>query len=459
MPPGAATAAPSSLLALATTVHVALLMLRRYRGVNTLGRAGVLLPSAAFAAMPWIFPDPTWIAVGVAVHLAWFVACEKLLPPVAAPSPARRPTAAAPPPPAPAPTGFIPVPVLAVFEESGDIRTFRMARPEGFAFAPGQFLTVKVQADGKPLVRCYSISSSPAATGYLEISVKRQGVVSGMLHSTIRPGSTLSIKRPNGKFTYPGGDDRPVVLLAGGVGITPLMSMLRHAVASEPTRPVTMVVSAKGEKDVTFRRELEWLAERHPQVKVAFALSGGGLALVGGPSSSKVDRFSGRVNAAVIRRLVPDIVNSIFMICGPDAMMDGMRQLLAALGVPDGQIRFEAFAAAVAMSKEEGAPAQRAAAAARPRAAAARGGGSTLTLRQTGATVTIEAGQTLLDAAEGAGAAIESSCRAGVCMTCRTRLLAGEVDCDSDSLDDDDRAAGFILPCVAVAKGNCELDA
>ncbi len=459
----AAQGVPSSLLALVTTVHVALLMLRRYRGVRSPAQAGVLIPSLALAVMTWMFPQAQWVAAGLAAHLAWFAACEKLLPkpaarggarPASAPlaeAPARSPAAA---PATAASAGFQPVPVLAVFDETPDIRTFRTARPPGFEVAPGQFLTVKVQVDGKPLVRCYSISSCPASAGYLEISVKRQGTVSGMLHSTVRPGSLLSVKRPNGRFTYPGGDDRPLVLLAGGVGVTPLMSMLRHAVAADPARPVTLVLAVRTERDVAFRRELEWLAERHPQLKVAVAVSGGPLALVG-RAPAGVERLAGRVTESVVRRLVPDPGNTIFMICGPAPMMGAMRGLLSALGVPSSQVRFEAFEAAIAMSREDGAPARGGAAAGAARA----GAGPALALRRTGVTVTVAPEQTLLDAAEAGGAEIPSSCRAGVCMTCRTRLLEGEVECSSDSLDDDDRAEGYVLPCVSWAKGDCALDA
>ena len=458
MPPETIQAAPSSLLALATTVHVALLMLRRYRGVRTLGQAGVLLPSLALTAMPWLFPDLRWIGVGLGVHLLWFVACEKLLPRPAAAAPPRRaassprtPAAAGAPAPA-APTGFQPLPVLAVFEESDDIRTFRMARPEGFQFAAGQFLTVKVQVDGRPLVRCYSISSAPESAGYLEISVKRQGTVSGLLHATVRPGSTLTVKGPTGKFTFPTGDHRPIVFLAGGVGITPLMSMFRHALAAHPTTPATLLFSVKNDRNIAFRHELDWLAERHPQARVAIVTSQGPFP---------IGHFGGRINEDLIRRFVPEIASSIFMICGPAAMMDGMRKLLSSLGVPEAQIRHEAFEAAVAMSREDAAPAHRAgqAPAAHAGTGRAAGGGATLTLRQSGVTVAVGPDHTLLESAEAAGARIPYSCRAGVCMTCRTRLLEGEVDCSSDSLDDDDRATGFILPCVAWAKGDCALDA
>ena len=111
--------------------------------------------------------------------------------------------------PMPGPPAFAPTTVLAVLDEAADIKTFRLARPEGCEFSAGQFLAVRVLIDGKPHVRCYSISSAPHTRGYLEISVRRQGLVSGTLHATLRAGSTLTINRPSGQFVYPQGDDRP----------------------------------------------------------------------------------------------------------------------------------------------------------------------------------------------------------------------------------------------------------
>ena len=439
---------------------MALLVLRQHRTVQSTGSATVLLPSLILAATPWFFPAQLWVAASIAAHLLWFAACEKLLPKKVVARPAAQPArvaASAPSPAAQAPAphrpapAFQPVPVLAVFEETEDIKTFRFVRPAEFEHTAGQFLTVRVQVDGKPLVRCYSISSAPQATGYLEISVKRQGVVSAMLHSTIRPGSTLAIKGPNGHFIYPGRDDRPVVFLAGGVGITPLMSMLRHGVAAEPTRPVTLFYSVKTERDVAFRRELEWIVERHPQARVVVVNSQGPFP---------IGHFTGHINEVLIRKIVPEITSPIFMICGPGRMMDAMKELLGSLGVPPPQIRFEAFEAAIAMAKDEPRAAPKPSPVLRhPTAAASSTGAPSLTLQQTGVTVQVPRDQSLLEVAEMAGASIPSSCRAGVCMTCRTRLLEGEVSCDSDSLDEEDRASGYILPCVSWAKGDCALDA
>ena len=186
---------PTSALAFVTTVHLGLLVLRKHR-LPAGGFPWALLPSLLFCASPWLFSSVVAVAVGLALHAAWFAACEK------------RPSREAPLT-APASREFTPLSVLAVLEESPTIRTFRLARPASFSFEAGQFLTVRVQVDGQAHVRCYSISSAPEATGYLEISVKRQGLVSGMLHATLRPGSQLLVKPPAGRFTYPAADDRP----------------------------------------------------------------------------------------------------------------------------------------------------------------------------------------------------------------------------------------------------------
>lgn len=456
-----AVAAPSSLLGLATTLHIGLTLVRKHRSAPKSWLRPVLLPSLLFVVVPWVFQTPRQLVMGLGGHLIWFLVAQLLVPaprPVAKPAVAvARPaaTASAPTPaPAPAtarPTGFVTTPVLAIFDETSDIRTFRMARPEGFDFVAGQFLTVGVQINGQRVARCYSISSAPEATGYLEISVKRQGLVSGLLHSTAGVGTQLSIRPPAGRFVYPVGDDRPLVLLAGGVGCTPLISMLRHAVSCDPTRPVRYLFSGRTEQDIAFRQELGLLARRHPQLRIAVALTKG----AGGPGF-----HVGRIDETLLRRAVADPLSSLFYVCGPTPMIDGMKTLLRGLGVPEAQIRSEAFGAAVAASSDAAAPV---AAAPRPvpkvPGAASAKGSFQLRLTTSGRTTKIGAGQTLLEAAEAVQVEIPNSCRAGTCGTCRTRLVEGEVDCDGDALDPGDREKGYILPCVAWARGDCALEA
>jgi ferredoxin-NADP reductase len=415
MPP-----APTSALAFVTTVHLGLLVLRKHR-LPAGAFPWALLPSLLFCTAPWVFQSAAAIAAGLALHLAWFAACEKLIPAMG--SSAR--------------AAFVPVPVLAVIDESPTIRTFRFARPASFTFQAGQFLTVRVQADGRQHVRCYSISSAPEAAGYFEISVKRQGLVSGVLHATLRPGSPLLVKMPAGRFTYPSGDDRPVVLVAGGVGITPLVSMLRHGVTADPGRPFTLLYSARGRRELAFWDELNGLARRHPHVRL--------IATVTEPSADWQDRV-GRIDRALIANYVPNAAHSVFLMCGPLRMIGEIRETLLAMGVPDAQVRSEVFQPATAIGAQ-----------ARPTTGEA--GAASLELVRSGRTVEVAEDQTLLDAAEAGGADIPTLCRAGVCGTCRTRLVSGDARCTSDALDERDRRAGYVLPCVTWARGDCGLEA
>jgi len=440
---------PASVLAFVTTVHLALVVLRAHR--SSLGPFSLaVVVSLLLAASPWLLSSPVGLAVGLAVHLAWFAACERLLPRASVPGPALVSAAAVSPPPVPItaapvarrPREFVQVPVLSVFDETHDIRTFRMARPDGFEFKAGQFLAVRVRADGKEHVRCYSISSPPAARGYLEISVKRIGLVSGTLHATLRPGSMVSVKAPAGAFVYPAGEDRPLVLIAGGVGITPLLSMLHHAVQHEPMRPITLFYSVRTEEDIAFHEELRLLDRRHPQFRPF-------IAITDGPAGS--GHFPDRLNQEFLSAMVPDIGHALCLICGPKSMLASMKELLAAVGVPQPQIRFEVFDAAVAASA--GPP--------RPDHVAEPGpaGAHQLRFERSGRTTKIEGARTMLEAAESCGAPIPSLCRAGVCGTCRTRVLSGEVDCASQMLDDEERRDGFVLACVTRVNSDCRVDA
>lgn len=441
----------SQLLAVVTTCHLALAALKNHRTASSYPIGILAFPSFALGITPWIFSSLAGTALGLAANVAWFFISELIS---FRPASVAAPAVAAAPRSAPAvqstaasarrSNDFVQTPVLATCDETSDIKTIRLARPAGFEFEPGQFLTLRIRANGADCVRCYSISSAPHARGYLEVSIKRQGIVSSALHGMARPGATIAIKRPNGRFTYPAGDDRPIVLLAGGVGITPLMSMLRHAIVAEPSRPVTLLYSAPSERDFAFLDELASIAKRHPQARVLLAAS-----------RDKAPRrhiYPGRIDDALIRNTVPAIAHAISFICGPAPMVDGMKTLLASLGVPRDQIRFELFQAAVAASAAAGAGEDRAAPAVRAAAAAS------MRCSQAGKTVVVAAGQTLLEAAEDAGIEVPVLCRAGVCGTCRTRVVSGDVDCATTTLDESDRAGGYVLPCVSTARTDCVVE-
>jgi NADH oxidoreductase Hcr len=179
---------------------------------------------------------------------------------------------------------------------------------------------------------------------------------------------------------------------------------------------------------------------RHPQIRVAFAATGRG---------SVDGAYPGRIDEALLST-VPDLAHAIALVCGPQDMIAGLTALLARMGVPPPQIRFERFDAAVAAasrpSEAAASPRRRAAACFRMRAA------------RSGCDVEIAAGQTLLEAAEGHGLEIPSICRAGVCGTCRTRVLEGDVECTSALIDGDDRRNGYVLACVSSPRSDCVIE-
>jgi ferredoxin-NADP reductase len=447
----------TALLASVTTLHLAAAFLRRHRRGNRVADPFVL-PSFLFAAAPWLWSSATGLVVVALAHAAWLVACEVLAPPLAKPTAIRTTTTRTPVPPASAAAatrnvparasnadgGFVQTPVLTVLEEAEDIKTFRLARPAGFDFVAGQFVTVRVSIAGHPHVRCYSISSSPDTRAYLEISVRRQGLVSTTLHATARSGALLTIGQPAGQFVYPREDDRPLALIAGGIGVTPLLSMLRHAISSDPTRPVSLLYSVRHPAGAAFVNELRVIAERHPQVRIGLTVSDGQ------PAGAW---RAGRIDMSMVRQYVAHPPHTVFCICGPTPMMDAMRQMLLGEGVAAEQIRSERFDTAVAATQLNVRPT--------PRPASTRGARESyeVTFATSGRTGTATASQTLLDVAEAAGIAIPSSCRSGVCQACRTRLCEGDADCQSSILDPGDREAGFVLPCVTWATSDCVLEA
>jgi ferredoxin len=168
--------------------------------------------------------------------------------------------------------------------------------------------------------------------------------------------------------------------------------------------------------------------------------------------------YPGRIDASLIGLAVPDAASALVMICGPQPMIDATRGMLAGLGVPEPQVRSEYFDAAVAASSRLRAERDEHGAA---DAGPARPDGPDLEVRFTrsGRTAQARPAETLLDLSDREGVGIPSLCRAGVCGTCRTRVVAGDVTCDADLLDASDRAQGFVLACAASPVTACAVEA
>jgi ferredoxin-NADP reductase len=425
----------SGLLAIVTTAHLAFAALGNHRLHGSGFVSPLAIVSTMLAATPWLFPSLVGLAFGATVHAVWFAACGRLARP---PKPA---ATSAPAAGAPRNKGFVEALVTAVVDQAPDIRTFRFARPDGFSFVAGQFLTVRVNVEGRDHARCYSLSSGPQTADHLEISVKRQGLVSSALHASLQPGSRLWVKAPAGAFVYPANENRPLLLIAGGIGITPLLSMLRHAVTADPVRRVTLLYSAQTASGLAFRDEIADIARANPQVRVVLAVTRG---------AAGVDIYPGRIDDALIHAMVADVAESIALLCGPQPMIDGLRGVLAACGVPASRMRSEVFEAAVAAGAGRNALADA--------HRASPGDPHHMRCARSDATVRVAPGQTLLEAAESQGVLIDSLCRVGVCGTCRTRVIDGDVRCESTMLDDSDRKSGYVLACVTHVHSDCTVE-
>src|SRR5262249_23357576 len=161
-----------------------------------------------------------------------------------------------------------------VFVETPEVRTFRLVAPSGtalpFQHLPGQFLTLRLNLDGRDVRRSYTIASSPTRTASCELTIKReeQGYVSRHLHDVVREGATFNVSAPAGRFTFTGGEAEEIVMIAGGVGVTPLMAIIRYLTDIAWPGKIHLVYSVKTERDIIFRSELEELQRRFHNLKV-----------------------------------------------------------------------------------------------------------------------------------------------------------------------------------------------
>ncbi|PIB96205.1 MULTISPECIES: 2Fe-2S iron-sulfur cluster-binding protein [unclassified Caulobacter] len=350
-----------------------------------------------------------------------------------------------------------PLRVVQIVRETPTIQTFRLADPAAdrlpFDFLPGQFLQVEVEpVDGKPSRRSYTIASSPTQRAYVELTVKReeQGVVSCFLHDKVAVGDLLKTTGPFGAFTFTGTDADSIVLIAGGVGITPMMSVLRYLTDTAWSGEIFFLYGARSTDEFVFREELERLERRFSNLHVMAAMRRSAGTVWLGPQ--------GPLTRQMLLDAVPDIARRRIHMCGPPGMMAAMRRELAALGVPDAQLHTEAFgpaslpadAAELEVKAPPPAPSSPSVVAPPTPAVAA----ATITFSVAGVSAPLPAGQTVLEAAEGAGVEIPYACRSGECGVCVTRLISGEVTMAVETgLDPADKAKGYILACQAKSTG------
>ena len=340
-----------------------------------------------------------------------------------------------------------PLRVARIEAESHSIRSIYLEPADGVGlprFQAGQHLPLRFNMDGEMHIRTYSLSSAPS-DDFLRISVKREGLVSSHLHEQIHVGDVLEARAPQGHFTVAPHERRPLVLLAAGVGITPLLSMLREVVyqglRTRHIRPTWFFQGSRTLADQPFRAELDRLLEdAGDAVRV--------LRLLSQPEAEAREGedfdLTGRIDASLLKTIldVEDYDQLDFVLCGPGSFTQGLYDSLRELDIRDAQIHAETFGPSTLRRQ----PDPDAVVIEQPPAATK----SVPVVFQRSAK---EArwqpdGGSLLELAESRGLRPEFSCRGGSCGTCKTRLISGQVNYPLPPAEVPDE--GHVLICCAI---------
>jgi ring-1,2-phenylacetyl-CoA epoxidase subunit PaaE len=325
--------------------------------------------------------------------------------------------------------------VSVAFEVPAELR-------EAFRYVPGQYLTLRREHEGEELRRSYSICSSPLDEEW-RVAIKKvpEGRFSTLAVEGLRVGDTLDVMPPQGRFspTLHPAQTKRYALFAAGSGITPMLSIAKTALLTEPGSHVYLVYGNRGRNSIIFKEQIEALKNKYlNRLSVYHILS---------REQGDSDLFFGRVDydktAQLLRTLIPAGQLDECFICGPEEMILSVKQALGDAGVASEKIHFELF------TSTKGAAERRAPV----RPLGEDDQKSRVTMRLDGRAYLLDMsyyGDTVLDAALAAGVDAPYSCKNGMCSTCRARVTHGTAAMDVNySLDEHEVAAGYVLTCQA----------
>jgi ring-1,2-phenylacetyl-CoA epoxidase subunit PaaE len=338
---------------------------------------------------------------------------------------------------------FHPLTVATVKHETRDAIAVTFDVPpqlrDAFKYQQGQHLTLRAMIDGEDVRRSYSICSA-VQDDRLRVAIKRVngGLFSTWANECIRPGVTIDVMPPEGRFNLPLEPEsrRHYLAFAAGSGITPILSIIKTTLMAEPHSRFTLLYGNRASSSVIFRDELTDLKDQYlERLNLVYIMS---------REQQDIELFNGRITGDKCRQLFRhwlrlEDVDYAF-ICGPEDMMHGVSAALQEAGMPSARIRIELFAAGAAKTGRK------------PRAVSAE------VRHQTEVTVIMDGNhasftmdkdkESLLDAGLRAGIDMRYSCKGGVCSTCRCKVLEGQVDMDVNyALEDYEVARGFVLSC------------
>jgi uncharacterized protein len=343
--------------------------------------------------------------------------------------------------------------------ECDDVCAFYLKPHDGKplpAYKPGQYLTFQLDLPGrdKPLVRCYSLSDSPIDCQHYRVTIKKEkappdkpelppGAASSFFCDAVKEGDILNVKAPTGHFFLDLARNHPVVLIAGGVGVTPMLSMAKAIVASGSKREAWFFYGVRNRREHIHQRELEKLAAENENIHLHVCYS----RPADGEVKGRDYQHEGRVSIELLKEVLPSN-NFEYYLCGNGAFMKSITEGLEAWGVPEKDIYFEAFGPATVKKK-----------AAQPTPSeTVHMAKMEVTFGRSGKTVRWEPSLgNLLDFAREQGVRIDSGCCAGSCGSCLVAIRSGAVE--YLKAPDAEPEAGACLTCICRPKGNVVLDA
>jgi glycine betaine catabolism B len=344
-----------------------------------------------------------------------------------------------------------------IITETPNVKTSRLLPSSDdrflpFTFVPGQFLNVAFWIGGARMNRSYSISSSPNQREHVDLTIRREprGAVSRHIVDLLKVGDLIEAGGPVGKFTFDGTEADSIVLISGGVGITPMMSISRYLTEQSWPGDIFFIYVCRTPADYIFADEIAALERRNPKLHVAVTITR--------PEGTDWKSLRGHLTKEFLTQTVPDLTSRRIHLCGPIPMMHATKALLAEMGFPPDQLKTEAFGT--------------------PKPSPAAAGTTAITAAATGPLVTFSMNdksakihvdlqkgdsppkQTILELSEELGIGIEFSCRVGTCGVCKVKMTSGEVDQEvQDALDANDKTNGIILACQAKPKGAVTVEA
>jgi uncharacterized protein YcbX/ferredoxin-NADP reductase len=327
-----------------------------------------------------------------------------------------------------------------IINETADVKTFKfIADPiVRFGYIPGQFITLHAEINKRLENRCYTLSSSPSRPDLISITVKRveAGLFSNWLHDSFSVGSSIEFTKASGVFHLQSTNRNKLLLLSAGSGITPMLSIARYITDLSLNIDIQFHHSARTDEDLICFDELQRLATQHTNLHLSCNFT-----RQNDITNCDIAHYFGRLSTDMLNQFSSDLLEREVFVCGPDEFMINTKIQLTQLGLSNSQYHQESFVIDVSAPEHD-----------------TTNSTYKVNFLRSGIEVEIAGDQTILSAAEEAGITLNYSCLAGICGSCNSKLVKGEVHAPNAMAIDTKDCSGDFLPCCSYARSDLDVN-